>query len=124
MRFLGVIGSKCIHAVLTVLLMMVAVTPAFAEIGCLEDSFSHLQSAVDHDDAAATSDDIASPENGQSQPRQPMHCAFSHGVHSLAVPAFPAATPDHDDSGSMYPRLAAHVLDSASPDGPYHPPQA
>ena len=124
MGFVRLLGSKCIHAVLTVLLMMVAVTPAFAEIGCLEDSFSHLQSASDHDDQDAAVDDISSPENGQSQPRQPMHCAFSHGIHSLAVPASPAVTPDHDDSGSTYPRLAAHVLDSASPDGPYHPPQA
>ena len=116
--------GKIIRTALAVL-MMAAFTPALAEVGCLEDSISHMEVAGDAHDEGDQVIENSSPDDGDrgSQP-QPAHCAFNHGTHGSAIPVASAADVDHHADREKYLWSIARPLAATTPDGPYHPPQA
>lgn len=117
--------GKLIRAALAALLMLAATTPALAEVGCLEDGFSHMQVASNGDGENGQAIEDGSPSSGdQRSNAQPAHCAFSHSAHGFAVPAASAVDLDsHTDRENFFWSTAGPLV-AAAPDRPYHPPQA
>lgn len=111
-------------AFLAALLLFAAATPAFAELGCIEDAQAH---AVEG--SAADSFALSSAESDQDKQKsapigQGTHCAFSHCAHGL--PGLPSASgsAQFHSIALTYPPLLADRLLAAVRDGPYHPPRA
>lgn len=110
-------------AVLTVLLMFFAATPALAAWGCL-DEVSNQPSQL----ASVLIGSVASPEpvDEQGEPggsERVVHCAFSHCAHNLQV-----LPPEHKISNTGAPATAylppiEQPLLEAARDGPDHPPR-
>ena len=113
-----------IRTAIAALLMLAAVTPALAEVGCFEDSFIHMQTAADSHDEGAVAED-ATPDEGDRGPTSPpKHCAFNHGAHGFAVPTGAATDLDPHAVRAGYSSLIVRPLVAVAPDTPYHPPQA
>ncbi|PWG01984.1 hypothetical protein [Sphingosinicella humi] len=117
--------GKIIRTALAVLMMLAAFTPALAEVGCLEDSISHMEVAGDAHDEGGQVIENSFPDDGDrgSQP-QPAHCAFNHGAHGSAIPVTAATSVDHSTDKETHLWSDARPLTATAPDGPYHPPQA
>ncbi|MGS1016108.1 hypothetical protein [Allosphingosinicella humi] len=117
--------GKLIRAALAALLMLAATTPAFAEVGCLEDGFSHMQLASEGHAEGGQTIENGSPNSGDQRSKaQPAHCAFSHGAHGTVISAATAVDLDpHMDREDFFSSIALPPATNA-PDGPYHPPQA
>lgn len=106
-------------------LMLAAATPAFAEIGCLEDQFEH--SVAQTQDFSSNEVALSTPsgdEDENSPSGQPMHCAFSHCTH--AFPGSPLRSDGSQQlvSGLSYVSQIVLPLAGAPRDGPYYPPRA
>lgn len=102
------------RAVAALLLMVATVTPVLAEIGCAEESVTHLEerlSAGDHADEL-TSEGQPDDQDEQSTPRG--HCGFSHGHCTGILPL--------SSSAAELPRMvAAYGLTRAAPLAPTSP---
>ena len=111
-------------AVLTVLLVFFAATPALAAWDCLDEVSSQPSQL-----ASALIVSVASPEpaDDQGEPGRSdkvVHCAFSHCAHHLQV-----LSPEHKISNVGSPATAylppiEQPLLEAARDGPDHPPRA
>ena len=113
-----------IRTAIAALLMLAAITPVLAEVGCLEDSFTHMQEAADsHADGAVVED--VTPDNRDRNPTSPpAHCAFNHSAHGFAVTVGAAMDLDPHADRAGYRPLKVRPLIATGPDTPYHPPQA
>lgn len=116
--------GKLIRTAIAVLLMFVAITPALAEVGCLEDSFVHMEAEGDSHGAELVLENPAPNNSDDSQRSAPMHCAFNHGAHGFAVPVVSQVDVESHADREAYLSSIARPLISTVPDGPYHPPQA
>ena len=111
------------RAVFTVLLLLAATTPSFAELGCFEDAQAHAQESVSAP-VSAVSADTSDSEDKSRPVGTGAHCAFSHCGHGIAgTPADRTAIDDRSNELSYCP-LRPDRLDAAPRDGPYHPPRA
>ena len=112
------------RTVFTVLLLLAATTPSFAELGCIEDSQAHAQENVSPQAVSFIQSDTSGSEDKSRPAGTAAHCAFSHCAHGIAgTPPERAAVGDYSNELS-YPALRPHQLDAAPRDGPYHPPRA
>ena len=117
--------GKMIRTALAVLMMLAAFTPALAEVGCLEDSISHIEVAGDaHDEGDQVIENSPPDDRDQRSQPQPAHCAFNHGAHGSAIPVATSAGVEHHADKEKYLWSKARPLGATAPDGPYHPPQA
>lgn len=101
-----------------------AVTPAVAELGCIDDQAGHSQTAAVYDTDGHRLETPAPRQDGDESGGTAPHCGFSHASHGFAVP--PAADGDvsHEDSRQTFDTALARPLAAFARDGPYHPPQA
>ena len=101
-----------------------AVTPAVAELGCIDDQAGHSQTAAVYDADGHRLESPTSGQDGDESGGTTPHCGFSHASHGFAVP--PAADGDvsHEDSRQTFETALARPLAAFARDGPYHPPQA
>ena len=120
----GKIARSILGVAFAALLMLAAVTPAFAEVGCLEDRLEH--SAEVSEPSFLEQITSAEPEGDEQKalPGQPAHCAFSHCGH--AVPPLPLQGADQAAAfpSADYVALQERHVPTSNGDGPYHPPRA
>lgn len=102
------------RALAALLLTVATVTPALAEIGCAEESLTHLEEGLSTAELAdeLTSEGQSDDQDEQSTPRG--HCAFSHGHCAGILPVSSGA--------AELPRMvAAYGLTRAAPLAPTSP---
>ncbi|HEY5722374.1 MAG TPA: hypothetical protein VIT45_08630 [Allosphingosinicella sp.] len=101
-----------------------SVTPALAELGCIEDQRAHsLGAAVSGDDNHGI-ENPAPVQGDEDSTGKTTHCGFSHASHGLAVPPAECADIGHEDGRQTFDAARARPLAAFARDGPYHPPQA
>lgn len=123
MTVLALWSRMVLHAVVTLFIAFASVTPALAELGCIEDEAAHSQSAAVYDEDGHR---LESPTPGQDDDAadKAPHCGFSHASHGFAVPPAPGSSASHEDGRQTFERTLARPLAALARDGPYHPPQA
>lgn len=110
---------ETIRTAAVLLLALTFVSPALAELGCIEGCVTHL---------AASAGDVAdASQSGQQDddgsPGDPGPCAFGQGSHCAAAqPSASQAWPVQDSAGS-FSGLPTLPLTAASRDGPDRPPR-
>ncbi|TFI58425.1 hypothetical protein E2493_09830 [Sphingomonas parva] len=112
-----------VRATAALLLMAAIVTPALAEIGCAEESVTHLSEALNAGEHAA---EVTAAGQSGDQDNQGMavgHCAFSHG-HCAGLPSVSNATAPSPRVAAAYGLLRTSALAPASLDTPERPPNA
>ena len=121
--FVGQAARSIVGAAFAVLLMLAAVTPAFAELGCFEDRVEHT-AEVNFSDADHVSAP-AEPTDDQNGPLgQVKHCAFSHCAHGFAPGSLQNPAANGEYQSVTFPVLEERRTAAAHADGPYHPPRA
>lgn len=111
---------KAVKGAALLLLALAFVTPAMAEVACLEDSVSHLQA----DGSAAAEISAGGEQESNGSREKAGHCAFSHGAHCAAVQPASATAKAWEASASSFAGVPARPLIPSSRDGPERPPRA
>lgn len=114
--------NAIVRATAALLLAMAFVTPALAEIGCVEESIVHLQDSYGSGAGEQAASDPAEPDD-ESRTGQPDHCAFNHG-HCAGLLTTTARTEQSLSHSDRYMRLAARPLTANALDAPERPPSA
>ncbi len=117
--------QAAVRAMAAIVLLMAVASPAFAEIGCAEDTAVHMQREAS---ISAADDHETVTEQGRESKRDDKgapigHCAFNHG-HCAGIPLSSAsqtrmALPVIKFDFHKYQPLAATLLDT-----PERPPAA
>ncbi len=113
-----------VRAVAALFIAFAAVTPALAELGCIEDEIAHSQAPASYDSDGHRLESGTSGEDGDEGAGKAPHCGFSHGSHGFAVPAAVGGKVAHERGGQMFEIQIVRALAAFARDGPYHPPQA
>ena len=113
-----------VRAVVALFIAFAAVTPALAELGCIEDEIAHSQAPTTYDADGHRLESGAPGEDGDDGAGKAPHCGFSHGAHGFAVPAGSGGKIAHEAGGQMFETQIVRPLAAFARDGPYHPPQA
>jgi hypothetical protein len=113
-----------VRAVVALFIAFAAVTPALAELGCIEDEISHSQSAAVYDADGHRLESGTPGQDGDDGASKAPHCGFSHGAHGFAVPADAGGKVAHHVGRQMFETQIVRPLAAFARDGPYHPPQA
>jgi hypothetical protein len=111
------------RAVAALLLMVATVTPALAEIGCAEESLTHLEEGLSAGEHAAelASAGQSDDQDEQSTPRG--HCAFSHG-HCAGILPVSSRAAELPRMAAAYGLTRVTPLAPTSPDTSERPPNA
>ena len=117
-------SRMAVRAVVALFIAFAAVTPALAELGCIEDEISHSQSAAVYDADGHRLESGTPGEDGDDGASKAPHCGFSHGSHGFAVPAASGAKSAHAPCRQIFETQIVRPLAAFARDGPYHPPQA
>jgi hypothetical protein len=110
-----------VRAMAALLLMAAIVTPALAEIGCAEDSFSHIEESLGAGEHAErlTTDKQSKDQDGQGAPVG--HCAFSHG-HCAGIPSVSSDAAKLLQPAALYCSMPTAPLVPTSLGTPERPP--
>ncbi|HET9639573.1 MAG TPA: hypothetical protein VFP12_10230 [Allosphingosinicella sp.] len=109
---------------MTLFIAFASVTPALAELGCIEDEAGHSQTAAVYDEDGHRLENPAPGQDGDDSSDKAPHCGFSHASHGFAVPPAPSGSVTHEGRRQTFEMALARPLAAFARDGPYHPPQA
>lgn len=109
-------------ALVAFVLLLSALTPAVAEVGCFEEARVHESAQVSQTAEVLTA--IGSDADGGSGAGKASHCAFSHCCQAVPLKTAGRNLGAGDLGASLYSIAADDRLVPALQDGPYHPPQA
>jgi hypothetical protein len=101
------------------LLALMIVSPAAAEVGCVEDAIVHAQDVLSNDVQV----DEPQDESERDAPDQVSHCAFSHG-HCAAVVVSGMADLGVDPVESVQASPDTIQAAGGAREGPERPPRA
>lgn len=117
--------GKAVKAALAALLMLMAVTPVFAEAACLQGCASASEANVDNVALVGiTSENNTPTDDGRDRPSQTNHCAFSHGAHTAKLPAPPVLEVECRAAGDKHVPSLHNPLVATDPDNRERPPRA
>lgn len=124
MSVLALWSRAAFRIVVTLFIAFASLTPALAELGCIEDQAGHSQTTAVYDEDGHRLESPASGQEGEAAGGTAPHCGFSHASHGFAVPPATGGDVSHQDSRQAFERTLARPLAAFARDGPYHPPQA
>ena len=113
-----------LQAAVTLFIAFASLTPALAELGCIEDQAGHSQTAAVYDEDGHRLESPTSGQDGDDAGGKAPHCGFSHASHGLAVAPATGESVSHEGSRQTFETALARPLAPFARDGPYHPPQA
>lgn len=117
-------SRMALRAAVTLFIAFASLTPALAELGCIEDQASHSQATAAYDEEGHRLESPASGQDGKDAGGNASHCGFSHASHGSAVPPAAGGSLSHDHGRQTFETALARPLAAFARDGPYHPPQA
>ncbi|TFI59787.1 hypothetical protein E2493_02825 [Sphingomonas parva] len=113
-----------VGVVVTALMMLVAATPALAELGCFEATVNKAA----YVSVLASVTPVAAPQDEQDQRKSkpggaPVHSAFGHCAHGVLAPSAVPEQAQMGYSSTAYIRRVEPCLIDADVVGPEHPPK-
>ena len=124
MSFLQLWYRSLLRSAAALLIAFAALTPALAELGCIEDQAGHSQAATVLNDSGHRLEKPTPAQDGEDTGSKSSTCGFSHASHGFAVPPAPCGSVSHNDAGQSFEMTLVRPLAASARDGPYHPPQA